>query len=158
MTRTFPTRTLLLGIFLLLEIAPVASAAGRCTGTASVCEQNIRAMMLGRKYLGVRFGDTRWGLTVKSIIEDSPAAKAGLRIGDRILTVNGIDCSKADMRRFKTVLGGVKAARVTIAVLRLGSVSWVTIELRPMSKEQIDRAVASHMRDAHAGVSLGEQR
>ena len=115
--------------------------------------------MLGRKYLGVKFGDSRWGLIVKSIVEESPAAKAGLRIGDRILTVNGVDCSKADMRRFKTVLGGAKdSAKITMAVLRLGSVSWVRIELRPMSREQIDRAVASHMRDAHAGISLGEQR
>lgn len=116
-------------------------------------------MMLGRKYLGVRFGDSRWGLTVKSIIEDSPASKAGLRIGDRILAVNGIDCSKADMRRFKMVLGGAKdSSKITMAVLRLGSVSWVSIELRPMSREQIDRAVASHIREAHAGISHGEQR
>lgn len=150
---------MLIGLILLTGIAVRASDEKRCSAKASSCERSIRDMMLGRKYLGVRFSDSRSGLVVKAIIDGSPAAKSGLRVGDRILTVNGVDCSKADMRRFKTVLKNAKEdSEITMAVFRLGSLKWVTIELQQMSKEQIDRVVASHMRDAHEAAPHGEQR
>jgi C-terminal processing protease CtpA/Prc len=136
----------------------VAGDPKACTVKAHECEQFIRDAMYGKKYLGAKFGDSRWGLTVKEIISGSPAERGGLKVGDRIVAVNGVDCSKADMPRFKRVLGKAKdTGKLTIAVQRLGAVSWVTVELRPMSNEQISRAVASHIREAHMS-SNGDRR
>lgn len=158
-----PSPRLLFGIALAATLLGggatlLAGDARSCSVRAHECEQSIRDAMYGRKYLGAKFGDSRWGLTVKEIIAGSPAARGGLKVGDRIVAVNGIDCSKADMPRFKRVLGKAKdSGKLTIAVQRLGAVSWVTLELRPMSNEQIRRAIASHIREAHTSPN-GEQK
>lgn len=42
-----------------------------------------------RPFLGATFGEADEGVVVKGVVEDAPAAKAGLKEGDKILTVSG---------------------------------------------------------------------
>ncbi len=133
--------------------------ARRCTAPASRCEVSIRDMLSGKKFLGATFGEEQWGIVVQTVVVDSPAGRAGLRVGDRIRAVNGIDCSKADMRRLKQVLGPARdTGHLTLVVHRLGAIRWVPIQLHNVSREQVDKAVASHLRNAHQANGQPGQR
>lgn len=145
----------ILAVLALITAATTLFAADeiRCTGSPHECEQQIREMLAGRRYLGVKLTETRWGLEVQSVVPESPAARAGLRVGDRILAVNGKDCSRAKVKDFKKIMNDAKAAgKVTIAVVRAGAITWVYANIDALSKEQIDKIVAAHLRDAHGVV------
>jgi predicted metalloprotease with PDZ domain len=121
-----------------------------CSAASKQCELQIRSMLAGRVYLGVRLAESRWGLLVKSVVPDSPAAHAGLKAGDRIFTINGRDLSKADIADFKRVLEEAKTSgRVYFGVARAGSVQRIFARLETMSRDQIEKVIASHLRDAH---------
>jgi len=56
--------------------------------------------------------------TVVAAMEDTPAAKAGIRSGDQILRINGISTEKMDLQDAINVLRGPAGAKVTLTLLR----------------------------------------
>src|SRR5438093_7626577 len=60
----------------------------------------------GRPYLGVRIGETGNGVYIGTVSNGSPAAKAGLKAGDVILSLNGRPTRTSD--DLGTVLAGFK--------------------------------------------------
>jgi len=69
----------------------------------------------GRPYLGVKIGDTGSGVYVGTITAGSPAAKAGLKVGDVITAVDGKATPTSD--DLGTVLAGHKPGQtVTLKV------------------------------------------
>jgi S1-C subfamily serine protease len=69
----------------------------------------------GRPYLGVRVGETGNGVYIGTVSGGSPAAKAGLKAGDVILSVNGRPTTTSD--DLGTVLAGHKPGQtVTLKV------------------------------------------
>jgi predicted metalloprotease with PDZ domain len=133
-----------------LAAKPYADDTQRCTAPAKECEQQIREMLVGKTYLGVKLTESRWGIVVKSVVQDSPAALAGLRAGDRIFAINGRDASKADITEFKKMLSTAKGSgKVSLNVVRAGTVIRIYARLEQMSKEQIDKVVENHLREAH---------
>ena len=119
----------------------------KCKVAARECDQQIRSMLSGRRYHGATVEQKgRPGLIVKSVIEKSPAWKAGLRPGDRLIAVNGKSLIQASEREFKQI---VAEARVTgklgIIISRGGAYSRVDIRLEPYTKEQMDKIIAGHL-------------
>jgi S1-C subfamily serine protease len=69
----------------------------------------------GRPYLGVRIGDTGNGVYIGTVTAGSPAAKAGLKAGDVILSVDGKSTTTSD--ELGTVLAGFKPGQtVTLKI------------------------------------------
>src|SRR4051794_21247206 len=69
----------------------------------------------GRPYLGVQIGDTGDGVYVGSVSAGSPAAKAGLRVGDVVVALNGKPTTTSD--DLGTLLAGHTPGRtVTLKV------------------------------------------
>jgi predicted metalloprotease with PDZ domain len=141
-----------------LALSLVASAPSfaaeelvKCTASARQCERQIREMLSGRTYLGFKLAESRWGIVIRSVVPDGPAALAGLRAGDRIFAINGEDASKADIAEFKRMLSAAKTpnGRISFGVVRAGQVFRATARFEQMSKEQIDKVVAAHLKEAH---------
>lgn len=138
-----------------LSFVTTTSMAGpdelvKCNASARECEQQIRGMLAGKTYLGVKLGESRWGVVVTSVVPESPAALAGLLAGDRIYSVNGVDSSKADVAEFKRMLARAKnTGRISFGVVRAGTVLRVNTRLERMSREQVDKVVVTHFRSAH---------
>ena len=151
------TRNALRRLVALVALSVVASSAiaadelVKCTASAGECEKQIRAMLTGRTYIGFKLAESRWGIVIKSVVPESPAALAGLRVGDRIFALNGEDASKADVAEFKQMLANAKSSngRITFGIVRAGTVLRITTRIEQMTKEQIDKVVAAHLRDAH---------
>src|SRR5687767_396751 len=90
----------------LLLVASIAASTlladePKCNGAARDCDQQIRQMLSGRRYFGATIEDRNPGLVIKSVHPDSPAERAGLKPGDRLIAVNGKSLTQATGREFK---------------------------------------------------------
>jgi predicted metalloprotease with PDZ domain len=121
-----------------------------CTAPASECEQAIRQLSSGRRYLGAEIKELEPGIIIKTVLDGSPAARADLRPGDRLMSVNGRPTVEANIKNFKQILYTAKATGVLwIIVLREGILKKVDVRLEPYTKAQIDKMVAQHLAQAH---------
>ena len=90
--------------------------------------------------------DTK-GALIASVTEDSPAAKAGLRKGDLIISVDGDKVS--DPRDLARKIGGLKPGQKTsLKLLRKGAETTVSLELgkRPAERADAENARKSERR------------
>jgi predicted metalloprotease with PDZ domain len=122
----------------------------KCNASARECDQQIRQMLSGRRYLGANIEELKPGLAIKSVAPNSPAARAGLSAGDRLIAINGKSLTQASAREFKEVLAQARATgTLRVIVWRHGAYSKVEARLEPYSKEQIDKIVAAHLALSH---------
>lgn len=138
-------------IALVSAVSILAADGKRCNASPDKCEHQIREMLSGARYLGVKVRETRWGIEIESVTPGSPAAREGLRSLDRIIAINGRDCTKARIKEFKEILGAAKkSGRVSIAVVRDGGVAWAHARVPAMTKQQVDKVISAHLKEAHS--------
>lgn len=149
-------------MMLLLICLPLSGGSkSRCENEATECERQIRSL-LSKKYgpLGfvVTSGPNGNGIVIKSIYPSSPAERAGLRAGDRIISMGRHDLSKASLAQLRKVRELLmaeserepEAQKVVIIVNRVGTFKRVTLRMEKISTEQIDKIVATHLREVHS--------
>ncbi|GBR76803.1 peptidase CtpA [Candidatus Termititenax persephonae] len=68
--------------------------------------------------IGIQIGMKDGGLTVIAPIEDTPAEKAGLRTGDKILEVNGKSTEDMPLDQAVSLIRGPKGSKVRLLILR----------------------------------------
>jgi len=135
-----------------LVFLPAAHAEERkmCTAPASECEKAIRQLSSGRRYLGAKIKELEPGIIIETVIDDGPAARADLKPGDRLMSVNGHPTVEANIQDFKQILYSAKATGVLwVIVLRQGALKKIDVRLEPYTKAQIDKMVAQHLAQAH---------
>jgi len=140
-------------LFAALLFVPTAYAEEKkmCSASARECEQAIRQLSSGRRYLGAEITELDPGIVIKAVNENGPAARADLRPGDRLMAVNGHSTVEANIKDFKQILYGAKTTGVLwVIVLRQGILKKLDVRLEPYSKAQIDKMVAQHLAQAHA--------
>lgn len=123
-----------------------------CTATPAECEQAIRQLSSGRRYFGAKVEDLAPGpgVTIRSVIAEGPAERAGLAAGDRLMSVNGKSMLNASVKDFKQILSESKdTGRLSIVILRRGMLKRIDVRLEPYTKAQIDRMVAQHLANSH---------
>ena len=138
----------------LLAAAPLLAEEPKCNGSARECDQQIRHMLSGRRYLGATIDDHNPGLVVKSVRENSPAARRGLKPGDRLIALNGKSLTQATAKDFKQAIADARnTGQLFMIVSRHNVYLALEIRLEPYSKEQIGKIVAAHLAQSHtAGV------
>jgi carboxyl-terminal processing protease len=70
--------------------------------------------------LGIYVGDKDGRIVVIAPIEDSPAEKAGIKSGDIIVKVNGIDVTAKEMDKAVSMMKGKEGTKVKVTILRDG--------------------------------------
>jgi predicted metalloprotease with PDZ domain len=136
-----------------LLFVPAAFAGDRkmCSASARECEEAIRQLSSGRRYLGAFIQELNPGIVVKAVNDDGPAARADLRPGDRLMAINGHGTREADIKDFKQILSEARATGVLwIIVQRQGILKKLEVRLEPYTKAQIDKMVAQHLAQSHA--------
>ena len=122
-----------------------------CSASAHDCEQAIRAMLSGRRYLGIKLQELNPGLLVLMVTPESPAERGDLRAGDRLVVVNGHSTTNASIKDFKQILSdGRDTGRLWVIINRRGIFKKLDLKLEPYSKAQIDKIVAQHLAQSHA--------
>ena len=138
---------------ILLAAAGVyAQDAKKCTVPPKECERQIRAMLTGKRYLGVQIEEVNPGLVIKVVVPDSPAEHADLRAGDRLIAVNGHYTTTATIRDFKQIMEGAKGS-LFIIVQRHGMYKKIDARLEPYSEAQIEKIIAQHLAQSHTATA-----
>jgi predicted metalloprotease with PDZ domain len=144
-------------VSLTLLVAGVAAIAvadekeRKCSTTARVCEQEIRRMLTGRRYLGVQLMELNPGLLVKGVVADSPAERADFRAGDRLMAVNGHSTTESTIRDFKQILSASRdTGKLFVIVQRRGALHQISVRLEPYTESQVEKIVAQHLAQSHA--------
>lgn len=83
--------------------------------------------------IGVEFGIVRDTVTVISTYKDSPAQKASLKAGDRIVTIDGTSIVGITHERVGELVRGKVGTRLTLGVVRRGTTKITDIELKRAS-------------------------
>lgn len=126
----------------------------RCNGAARECDQQIRKMLSGRRYFGATIEDRNPGLVIKSVHPNSPAARAGLLPGDRLIAVNGKSLTQSTGREFKQLIADARSTgRLWMIISRRGAYSKVEAYLQPYSKEQMQKIIAAHLSQSHPSTA-----
>lgn len=125
-----------------------------CSASAKECEQQIRQMLTGRRYLGLSVVNLKPGIVVKSVVPDSPAERANFKAGDRLMAVNGQPMTQATVDDFKRLLAGVRdVGTLWVIVQRRGAYQRIEVRLEPYTKAQIDKIIATHLAQSHTATA-----
>jgi C-terminal processing protease CtpA/Prc len=85
-------------IMAVLALAVTAVVAGdhvTCTKSAGECAAHMKQMYQTRGWMGVELEQNEDGsLRITAVVIGSPAEKAGVRVDDIVVTVNGVTLSK----------------------------------------------------------------
>lgn len=138
----------------LLAAATLLAEEPKCNGSARECDQQIRHMLSGRRYLGATIDDHNPGLVVRSVRENSPAAKRGLKAGDRLIALNGKSLTQATAKDFKQAIADARnTGQLFMIVSRRNVYLALEIRLEPYTKEQISKIVAAHLAQSHTSTA-----
>ena len=94
----------------------------------SVAQTLIAGGTVEHAYLGIRIRDVSGGARVTQVVSGSPAAKAGLKVGDVILAFDGKSVSSADALT-AAVFAAKAGETVDVAVRRDGTTKQVHVKL-----------------------------
>src|SRR3954451_25060822 len=79
--------------------------------------------------IGVSILQHRDGVYIQSVIPNTPAEKAGLRYGDRFLTIDGKDAREWSSGEVSKNVRGEKGTSVKISVERAGTTTPINVEI-----------------------------
>jgi predicted metalloprotease with PDZ domain len=140
-----------------LSAQDVQTPVRRCNASARECEQEIRDMLSGRRYLGALVAPmtTGPGLYIKTISNDGPASHVDLQAGDRIIAINGRSLMYGTMKDYKNLVAEVKdtTGLLFIIVDRHGSYRKTEVRLAPYPQAQVEKIIAAHLSKFH-GVTM----
>jgi predicted metalloprotease with PDZ domain len=139
-----------------LVAAGISADEPRCTQTPRDCDHQIRQMLSGCRFLGMTVEERNPGLVITKIVPNSPAARGGLRAGDRLIAVNGKSLANSSSREFKQILADARATcRLWMIISRSGAYKHVEARLEPYSKEQIEKIISAHLSQSHPPTAGG---
>ena len=147
-------------VFTVSALAAVSVRADEpsCHAAARECEQNIRQMLGGRRYVGVQIVDLKPGLVVKAVLPDSPASRADMRAGDRLYAVNGKSVREATAKEFKQLLSEAsRTGKLWVILQRRGALKKVDMRLEPYPKAYIDEVITRHLAQSHSPTTGGDR-
>lgn len=139
--------------------ASLAATAGdpKCNGTARECDQQIRQILGGNRFLGATIEERNPGLFITAVTPDGPAARAGLQVGDRLIACNNRSLTQATSRDFKQILADARQSGRLMMIVgrRGGAYKRIVARLEPYTKEQIDKIISAHLTHSHSTAGGG---
>lgn len=110
--------------------------------------------------IGVTINQHRDGVYIHSTVQDTPASRAGLRYGDRIVEVDGKDARNWDSQQVSKNVRGVRGKEVILKVERAGSEAplYFTIVRDAVALPTIRNAYMVRSGTGYIGLSGGFQR
>ncbi len=140
---------LVLVVALALPVVAIAGSGEKCSSKDAQACLNHMSTTRDRGWTGFRYEANEKGdFVVKSVEQGSPAATAGVQVGDVVVAMNGVKLS--DKVAVKKAKGEWKlGSQVTYTVMRNNAEQQVAVTLAPMPEEVFAFVVGQHMIEAH---------
>ena len=141
-------------IMAVLALAVTAVVAGdhvTCTKSAGECAAHMKQMYQTRGWMGVELEQNEDGsLRVTAVVVGSPAEKAGVRVDDTLVSVNGVTLSKdttesAMMKDDDWKIGGF----LTLGLRRGVDSPTVKVRLEKIPETLLARIIETHAKEYH---------
>lgn len=131
----------------------MAASGKHCSYSKEEC-QKAMAQAKNNGWLGVMLDKDESGtLTIKEVVDGSPAEKAGFRAGDVFHAVNGVTYTDENKDRLTTLRAELKPGKTaTYTVVRDGVKKDLTAKLATMPDAVYNAWVGEHMKE-HTAVA-----
>ena len=137
------------------EHAESAEYEKKCGADAQACLDWFAHAYKGRGWAGVSLEMSDDGLRVSEVHYGTPAAKAGVKVGDVLVAINGVEYAeenKEKMAAFEKEM--VPGNEFTYTIARSGKNKEVSFALDEMPMDVVARMVGMHMLNDHAAVEV----
>jgi len=127
----------------------------KCGADAQACLNWFANAYNDRGWAGVSLEASDAGLRVSEVHYGTPAAKAGVKAGDILVAINGVEYAeenKEKMAAFEKEM--VPGNEFTYTIARNGKNKDVTFALAEMPMDVVARMVGMHMLSDHAAVEV----
>ena len=143
-----PSVRLLVMAAVLLAAGPAAAAQPRCTLDLKTCLAEF-AKMRERPWVGVILDqDSTGAIHVVQVAPDGPAARAGMRAGDVLMSLEGLPV--AEGRKLLAGKAGWKTGSEVHYRIRRGTREMeMPLRLGQMTDAQLAQMIGEHMIEAH---------
>lgn len=144
----------------LIALLPAVAPAGDCPYSTQECLDLMATKMKSSGWVGVELDDADDGVPgwpVTRVVEGSPAEAAGIRIGDVLLAINGIELTKENREKLGEAQKTWKpGSDVTWTMTRDSSPRDLQITLGRMPADVLARYIGEHMLE-HADVEVASK-
>ena len=128
-------------------VATSAFAGEQCTADAQTCLNYMAKKVDSKGWLGVHYelNEEAGGYTITQVIADSPAAAAGMQVGDIVVAMNGVSMgekSEALKAEYQNMKPGYT---VTYKVMHSGYEKSFKVKLAKMPEDVAMQMVGAHM-------------
>ena len=145
----------ILAVAVVLGAPALAGEGGKGDHEAQVCLNYLAQNLQGRGWSGVDLDESGETVTVTKVYQGTPAEKAGVRIGDQLISVNGVRLAEENQEQLQAIMAEMKPGKKFDYVLdRNGKERDVSLTLADMPDEAIQRIVGKHMLKGHATVEI----
>jgi C-terminal processing protease CtpA/Prc len=148
---------------LLAAVVAVPALAGgsdcsKCTENTQACLDAMVAKLQHRGWVGVELDKDDYGkLTVTDVIPDSPAQRAGLRDGDVLVALNGVEFGEKNKKALHAVKKEMAVGKtITYTVKRDGYKKQIDVTLGKVPDEVLAAWVGEHMLD-HSAIEVAQK-
>jgi len=153
------SKNLWLVLALVAALAAPAVAGEKCTADTQTCLNMMAEKLANKGWIGVELdSDEETGaLTIKVVVEDSPAQAAGFKSGDKLVAINGIVFAEADEQEMKKAWSGmVPGKTVTCTLGRNGKEKEVAVTLAKLPEDVMAKWIGGHMLE-HATMATAQK-
>ena len=127
----------------------------KCGADAQACLNWFSDNYKGRGWAGVSLEQNEDGLTVSEVHHGTPAAKAGVKAGDVLVAINGIEYAEKNKEKMSALQAQmVPGNEFTYTISRKGKNKEVSFALDEMPMDVVARMVGMHMLSDHAAVEI----
>ncbi len=132
--------------------AAAGVAGHECGMKAEECAQHMKeyAQTHGWLGIGLDMNDDNQ-MTVDKVWPGSPAEKAGFRVGDRIVSLNGLEAGGKNLEKIHGLMRDAKIGDTAMYVVARGSEN-VTLQavLAMMPADVLAESIDRHMKESHS--------
>src|SRR5437667_913569 len=142
---------MIMAVLALAVTAVVAGDHGTCTKSAGECAAHMKQMYQTRGWVGVELEQNEDGsLRITAVVVGGPADKAGVKVDDTLVSVNGVTLSKdtaesAMMKDDDWKIGGV----LTLGLKRGAETSTIKVRLEKIPETLLARIIETHAKEYH---------
>jgi S1-C subfamily serine protease len=147
-------------VMVVVMSAPAMAGAGsKCTASTQDCLNHMAKNLDNRGWVGIEMDDKGDGgkMVITKVIDGSPAQKAGFKVGDALVAVNGIAFSEENSKELKDIQYSMTpGADFTYTVSRKGSKVDLEVELGELPDDVKAQWIGNHMMD-HAELQMASK-